>query len=326
MTEIKPLSKDHLLSKHVSKMLKELCLPEHKQSTEPQSPEPCSTEHRHSQEQLLCPAKRGQPIDNYYSVIARDLSACYMRCCTCGYCHFESSLLRNGPVTAMEKKTFKCNVCSHTFSNNRNKKRHEKEEHGTTICYFVCLESGCTSTFLRRGYLTTHLKNRHGLSPAVAQAKSAGAVERYCLADDYRRRGKQKEVSPTLRKEPTSKEPISSQQPCAMVIDDLVSLHPGDDECLSLPDETHSGNIRATEDNFSDISIVDFPRYTHKHFPIRPPRRRNANQQMLHLRTVYHLNQHRAHHRSHRKLLDRRRVVEVIDPNPAHCLRFLSRA
>ena len=187
-----------------------------------------------------------------------------MRCYTCGYCHFESSLLSNGRVTAMEEKSFKCNVCSHTFSNNRSKKRHEKEAHGTTICYFVCLEPGCTSTFLRRGYLTTHLKNRYGLSPAVTQAKSAGgAVERYCPADDYRRRGKQKEVSPTLRKEPTSTESISSQQSMkasqlyAVVPDDLVSLHPGDDECLSLPDETHSRNIGATEDNFSDISIVD---------------------------------------------------------------------
>ena len=41
-----------------------------------------------------------------------------------------------------------------------------------------------------------------------------------------------------------------------MNTDDLISLHPGDEESLSLPDVTLGGYIRASQD-FSDGSAVD---------------------------------------------------------------------
>ena len=105
------------------------------------------------------------------------------------------------------------------------------------------------------------MKNRHGLSPAVVQVKTSGASENYCPSAAYRRRCTPNKVGPTQCAEPVPFESTTDvNQPIDVSIEDLISLHPGDEEQLGSPDETHGGDIQASQD-LSDISTVDFDEF-----------------------------------------------------------------
>ena len=148
-----------------------------------------------------------------------------------------------------------CNVCQSKFSNARNLKRHQKEGHSNKIKFFECLEEGFTSTFLRRSYLTSHLKKRHGLPEAVVQAKVTGAPEHFCDASEYRRKGTPNKVGPTVSTGPTASASSAMETPMDFSdTEDLISLHPGEDESFNLPDKTHT----QADPDFSDISTADF--------------------------------------------------------------------
>lgn len=95
-------------------------------------------------------------------------------------------------------------------------------------------------------------------SLAVVQVKTSGASENYCPSAAYRRRGTPNKVGPTQCAEPLPFESTTDvNQPIDVSIEDLISLHPGDEEQLGSPDETHGGDIQASQD-LSDISTVDF--------------------------------------------------------------------
>ena len=102
--------------------------------------------------------------------------------------------------------------------------------------------------------MTSHLKKKHGLVAAVVQAKVMGAPEQYCDASEYRRRGTPNKVGPTLSAEPVASS-TSIETPMELSdTEDLISLHPGEDESFSLRDNTP---IQAAPD-FSDISTAVF--------------------------------------------------------------------
>ena len=169
--------------------------------------------------------------------------------------HFNLDFEENRHVLIMGKdKKFSCNVCQAKLSNARNSRRHQKEAHSNQTKFFECPEEGCASTFLRPSYLTSHLKKTHGLVVAFVQAKVMGAPEQYCDASEYRRRGTPNKVGPTLRAEPVASS-TSIETPMELSdTEDLISLHPGEDESFSLPDNTP---IQAAPD-FSEIWTADF--------------------------------------------------------------------
>ncbi|MCG7878426.1 MAG: hypothetical protein N0C90_19160 [Candidatus Thiodiazotropha endolucinida] len=105
--------------------------------------------------------------------------------------------------------------------------------------------------------MSSHLKKRHSLPQAVVQAKTTGASENHCASADYRRRGVLNKVGPTKCPEPTvAGLPTEANQPTEVASVDVLSLHPRDDERLSLLDETISGDVGAVQD-LSDISSIE---------------------------------------------------------------------
>ena len=149
-----------------------------------------------SREHLLGPLKRGHPlapVNCYQSGCARDFCASnrlYMSKSARGDFHSNLDFEENRRVLIMGKdKKFSCNICQAKPSNVRNLRRHQKEAHSNRTKFFECPEEGCASTFLRRSYLTSHLKKKHGLVAAMVKAKLMGAPEQYCDASEYRRRG-----------------------------------------------------------------------------------------------------------------------------------------
>ena len=95
---------------------------------------------------------------------------------------------------------------------------------------------------------------------AVVQVKTSGALENYCPSVAYRRRVTPNKVGPTQTQcaEPVPFESTSDvNQPIDFSADDLLSLHPGDEEQLGSPDETLGGDIQASQ-GLSDIPTVEF--------------------------------------------------------------------
>ena len=114
-------------------------------------------------------------------------------------------------------------MCEDGLTNGRNLKLHQKEGHAKTTTYFASSEKGCTSTFLRQSYLSSHLEKKYGLPPAVVQAKTSGAPENFCHAAEHRRRGTPNKVGPISRPEPVSTAATSTME-TPMDTDDLISL------------------------------------------------------------------------------------------------------
>ena len=102
--------------------------------------------------------------------------------------------------------------------------------------------------------MTSHLKKKHGLVAAVVQAKVMGAPEQYCDASEYRQRGTLNKVGPTFSAEPVASTSFFIETPMELSdTEDLISLHPGEDERFSLPNKT---DVQAAPE-FSDIGDSD---------------------------------------------------------------------
>ena len=57
--------------------------------------------------------------------------------------------------------TYKCDLCDKSYGYERNIKRHVREAHGD-IEHWNCAEPDCLSKFIRRSYLSKHLRLKHG--------------------------------------------------------------------------------------------------------------------------------------------------------------------
>ena len=105
--------------------------------------------------------------------------------------------------------------------------------------------------------MSSHVKKRHSLPPAVVQAKTSGASKNHCPSAEYRRRGALNKVGSTKCPEPvTAGLPTAGNQPTEVAAVDLLSLYPVDEERVSLQDETICGDVGATQD-LSDISTIE---------------------------------------------------------------------
>ena len=81
-----------------------------------------------------------------------------------------------------------------------------------------------------------------------------GAPEQYCDASEYRRRGTPNKVGPTVSAEPVASTSFFIETPMELSdTEDLISIHPGEDERFSLPNKT---DVQAAPE-FSDIGDSD---------------------------------------------------------------------
>ena len=55
-----------------------------------------------------------------------------------------------------------CNICSRSYVQKRNLKRHNDEKHNANLEYYNCIEVNCLKKFIRRSYLSKHLIFNHG--------------------------------------------------------------------------------------------------------------------------------------------------------------------
>lgn len=92
-----------------------------------------------------------------------------MKSCTRAKNQLNSFYANDGRVSVLQKmeKAFICDSCDQSSTNKRNRKRHRKKGYLSTTVYFVCDGEACTATFLRRGYLRDHLKNRRHFQPSI---------------------------------------------------------------------------------------------------------------------------------------------------------------
>ena len=63
---------------------------------------------------------------------------------------------------------YSCDICSKSYKHKRNLRRHVKERH-LEVEHWKCVENGCSSKFIRRGYLSRHLVWTHGNSRSDAR-------------------------------------------------------------------------------------------------------------------------------------------------------------
>ena len=63
---------------------------------------------------------------------------------------------------------FSCDICSKSYKLKRSLKRHIKERN-VQVEHWKCVENGCSSKFIRRGYLSRHLVWTHGYSRSDAR-------------------------------------------------------------------------------------------------------------------------------------------------------------
>ena len=70
---------------------------------------------------------------------------------------------------------FVCDTCRREYITKKSLTRHIKERHIQNK-HFICTESNCSSKFVRRSYLKTHLLNIHNVDIALAKESSASAI------------------------------------------------------------------------------------------------------------------------------------------------------
>ena len=68
-----------------------------------------------------------------------------------------------------------CDICNREYKYKKNLKRHLQEKHSPTFEYWNCTEAGCSSKFIRKGYLFKHLHMIHHLSENTARRKAIDA-------------------------------------------------------------------------------------------------------------------------------------------------------
>ena len=69
---------------------------------------------------------------------------------------------------------YQCDICNKSYVHKRNLKRHVREKHNN-LEFWNCTESGCMTKFIRREYLSKHLRVQHGYAKFKAH-------EAACLA------------------------------------------------------------------------------------------------------------------------------------------------
>ena len=69
---------------------------------------------------------------------------------------------------------YQCDICNKSYVHKRNLKRHVREKHNN-LEFWTCTESGCMTKFIRREYLSKHLRVQHGYAKFKAH-------EAACLA------------------------------------------------------------------------------------------------------------------------------------------------
>ena len=79
---------------------------------------------------------------------------------------------------------FKCDLCPKTYNLKKNLKRHIREGH-TAIEYWLCVQGGCVSKFVRRSYLSKHLMLKHGFNKLDAHSTACQAPRGDIQPEEY---------------------------------------------------------------------------------------------------------------------------------------------
>ena len=79
---------------------------------------------------------------------------------------------------------FKCDLCPRTYRLKKNLKRHIREGH-TAIEYWLCVQSGCVSKFVRRSYLSKHLMLKHGFNKLDTHSTACQAPRGDIRPEEY---------------------------------------------------------------------------------------------------------------------------------------------
>ena len=79
---------------------------------------------------------------------------------------------------------FKCDLCPRTYTLEKNLKRHIREGH-TAIEYWLCVQSGCVSKFVRRSYSSKHLMLKHEFNKLDAHSTACQAPRGDIQPEEY---------------------------------------------------------------------------------------------------------------------------------------------
>ena len=64
----------------------------------------------------------------------------------------------------LQKCQLTCAICSRSYVQKRNLKRHKDEKHNANLEYYNCIKVNCRKKFIRRSYLSKHLIFNDGYS------------------------------------------------------------------------------------------------------------------------------------------------------------------
>ncbi|XP_045202527.2 zinc finger protein draculin-like [Mercenaria mercenaria] len=83
-----------------------------------------------------------------------------------------------------ERSQYTCDTCGKSYSSKSNVKKHIHEKHNKYLEYYACTEK-CDGRFVRRSYLSQHLKKHHGLSDTKSKRRSRRVRKVSRSADNY---------------------------------------------------------------------------------------------------------------------------------------------